>query len=365
MTYNRSMPGSLAAGRSAIQPRLSETLTVAVVGATGMVGSELLRLFQQRQMSFRELRLLASSRSAERRLEVHGDRHVVLAMDDHALDGLDLAFFAAGGSVSRQFAPRAAERGTLVIDKSSAFRMTPAVPLVIPEINGEALESFSRSSRGGIISVPNCTTIITLMAVTPLHRAVGIERMVVSTYQAASGAGQAGVEELEQQAFAFAAGEPINPRVFKSPYLFNVFSHDSPIDLSGGGENDEEAKLRRETHKIWGDDSVKITATCVRVPVLRCHAASINLTLQSPLTEDRARELIGAFPGVRIVDDRAGNRFPEPIHAEGQDDVLVGRIRGDQSQPPGLGLNLFVCGDQVRKGAALNAVQIAERVIAG
>jgi aspartate-semialdehyde dehydrogenase len=356
-TYNRGMPQSVIDQQSRTRSRHLETLSVAVVGATGMVGSELLRIVEQRRMQFRELRLLASARSAGQSIALHANRHEIREMSERALEGVDLAFFAAGGSISREFAPRAAERGTIVIDKSSAFRMDPGVPLVIPEINGSPLNASSPSS-GGIIAVPNCTTIITLMAVTPLHRAVGIERMVVSTYQAASGAGAAGVEELERQARDFAAGRPITPRKFKSPYMFNLFSHDSPIDAAG--ENDEEAKLRRETHKIWGDDSVKIAATCVRVPVLRCHAASINLTLKSPLGEDAARDLIGAFPGVRIVDDRAGNRFPEPVDATGEDDVLVGRIRADQSQAPGMGLNLFVCGDQVRKGAALNAVQIAE-----
>ena len=368
-TYNRSMHETLATASTGARHQRMDTLTVGVVGATGMVGSELLQIVEQRRMNFRELRLLASLRSAGTSLDVRGRRHDIGELNDRALEGVDIAFFAAGGSVSRQFAPRAAERGTLVIDKSSAFRMDPRVPLVIPEVNGDELDASSAArwpksksgATGSIVAVPNCTTIITLMAVTPLHRAVGVARMVVSTYQAASGAGLAGVEELQQQARDFVAGEPLTSEVFRSPCLFNVFSHDSPIDAEG--ENEEESKLRRETHKIWGDDSVKVAATCVRVPVLRCHAASINLTLKSPLNENEAREIIGAFPGVRIVDDRGANQFPEPLHAEGQDDVLVGRIRADQSQAPGMGLNLFVCGDQVRKGAALNAVQIAERML--
>jgi aspartate-semialdehyde dehydrogenase len=273
-------------------------------------------------------------------------------------DGVDLALFSAGGEISRAFAPLAVESGAVVIDNSSAFRMDADVPLVVPEINGAVLDDLAGP---GIIANPNCSTIIALMAVTPLHRAAGVERMVVSTYQAASGAGAAWMAELEQQAHDFAAGRTLTTAVTGRPYLFNCFSHDSAIGPDG--YNKEEAKLLHETRKIWDDDDVRITATCVRVPVLRAHCESINITFRGELSEAEAREALIHAPGVRIVDDREANRFPEPIDATGTDDVLVGRIRADMSQPSGKGLDLFVAGDQLRKGAALNAIQIAERIM--
>jgi aspartate-semialdehyde dehydrogenase len=259
----------------------------------------------------------------------------------------------------------------MVIDNSSAFRMDDDVPLIVPEINGNELDRPRGAQRGdsggrgrgpGIIANPNCSTIIVLMAVTPLHRAATVRRMVVSTYQAASGAGASWMAELERQACQFAAGEPYTTEASGRRLLFNVFSHNSPI--SPEGYNEEEMKLLRETRKIWADDAVRITATCVRVPVLRAHSAAINLTFAKPLHEDEARRLLVKAPGVRVVDDRQANRFPEPLDADGRDDVLVGRIRSDISQHPGMGLDLFVSGDQLRKGAALNALQIAERLVA-
>jgi aspartate-semialdehyde dehydrogenase len=233
--------------------------------------------------------------------------------------------------------------------------MNEDVPLIVPEINGDVLETF----RGpGVIANPNCTTIVVLMAVTPIHRAVGIQRMVVSTYQAVSGAGAAWMAELARQARDYAAGRPLTMTATGRQLLFNVFSHDSAVGADG--RNEEEMKLVRETHKIWDDHSVRITATCVRVPVLRAHSAAINLTLEKPMSEDDARRVLSKAPGVRIVDDRAASQFPEPVDASGGDEVLVGRIRGDASQAPGMGLDLFISGDQLRKGAALNAIQIAE-----
>ena len=327
---------------------------LAVVGATGLVGRELLAILADHPIGAGDVRLLASSRSAGESVEFRSLRLPVEELSEASFPGSDLAFLCASGDVSRQYAPIAVAAGCTVIDNSSAFRMDPQAPLVVPEVNGHVLEDFAAP---GIIANPNCSTIIALMAVTPLHRAVGVERMVVSTYQAASGAGSAFLAELEQQARDHTEGRPYTQTVLGRQYIFNVFSHDSPVGPDGA--NEEERKLVRETHKIWDDDSVAITATCVRVPVLRAHSESINLTLKEPLGEDDARRIIAQAPGVRIVDDRAGNKFPEPVDASGIDDVLVGRIRSDTSQPPGRGLNLFIAGDQLRKGAALNAVQIA------
>jgi aspartate-semialdehyde dehydrogenase len=290
-------------------------------------------------------------------MSFRGKDLTVAALGPASFDGVDLAFFSAGGGTSLEYGPIAVERGCTVIDNSSAFRMDEGVPLVVPEVNGDVLEGFTAP---GIIANPNCSTIIALVAVTPLHRAVGIERMVVSTYQAASGAGAAVMEELEQQARDHVAGAPYTTETIGRQYVFNLFSHDS--EIGPDGYNLEERKLVRETHKIWNDDDTAITATCVRVPVLRAHCESINLTFREPLPEARVRALLADAPGVAIVDDRAANRFPEPIHAAGGDDVLVGRIRADTSQAPGRGVDLFVAGDQLRKGAALNAVQIGERL---
>ena len=331
--------------------------TIAIVGATGLVGRELLEILSGSPLGRGTVRLFASTRSAGSTLPWRGAPTPVEAAGPDVFDGIDVAFLCAGGAVSRQLAPAAVEAGAVVIDNTSAFRMDPGVPLIVPEINGSVLDEWAVP---GIISNPNCSTIIALMAVTPLHRVAGIKRMVVATYQAASGAGAAFARELEQQAEDHVAGRPYTQETIGRRYLFNLFSHDSPIGPDG--YNEEERKLVRETHKIWDDTKPAITATCVRVPVLRAHSEAINLTFNEPLTEDEARKLLAAAPGVRIVDDRDANRFPEPADATGLDEVLVGRIRADRSQPPGMGLDLFVCGDQLRKGAALNAVQIAERV---
>ncbi len=334
--------------------------TVAIVGATGAVGLEMLAVLGQRGFAHKEIRLLASARSAGKTVPFNGGSLTVSELNQDSFDGVDIALFSAGAAVSRNFGPIAAQRGALVIDNSSAFRMNDDVPLVIPEINDDVLDDLD-TNCGSIIANPNCSTIIALMAVTPLYDAVGIDRMVISTYQAASGAGAAAMQELEQQARDFSAGNALNTRIFGRPYLFNLFSHNSAID--DDGYNAEESKMVNETHKIWGDDTVGITATCVRVPVLRAHCESINLTLHKSLSEDEAREILQSAPGVRVIDDRKGNKFPEPIDASGIDEVLVGRIRADYSQRPGIGLNLFVAGDQLRKGAALNAVQIAEALL--
>lgn len=337
---------------------LPDEPNLAIVGATGAVGRELLELLVERSFPHGRLRLLASARSVGRSLPYCGTSIGVEELGERSFADIDLAFFSAGGSISRQYAPAAVEAGAIVIDNSSAFRMDDDVPLIVPEINGDGLARFSGP---GIIANPNCSTIVVLMAVTPLHREVGVERMVISTYQAVSGAGAAWMRELQQQARDYAAGRPYTTGASGRQLLFNIFSHNSP--LGPEGYNEEEMKLLRETRKIWSDDSVRISATCVRVPVLRAHSAAVNLTFAKPLSEDEARRVLAEAPGVRVVDDREANRFPEPIEAGGQDDVLVGRIRSDISQAPGKGLDLFVSGDQLRKGAALNALHIAERLL--
>ncbi len=339
-------------------PNVTPRPTLAIVGCTGAVGRELLEILREREFPYRELRLVASARSAGQQLEVGGRPQPVLALSESALEGVDLALFSAGSSVSREWAPKVAAGGGTVVDNSSAFRMIDEVPLVIPEVNGQVLDGWPGQ---GIIANPNCSTIIALMAVTPLHRRAGIRRMVISTYQAASGAGAAVMRELEQQAEDHAAGRPYRREVTGRQYIFNLFSHDSPIGPDG--YNQEERKMVLETHKIWGDPSVAITATCVRVPVLRAHCESINLTFRTPLSEAEVRTTLAAAPGILVVDDREKQRFPEPIEASGRDEVLVGRIRADISQEPGAGVDLFIAGDQLRKGAALNAVQIAERLL--
>ena len=352
---------------------------VAVVGATGAVGEEFLRVLHERGFPIGKLTLLASARSAGRTLRF-GERELTCEeLTEASFAGVDLALFSAGGSISERYAPVAVEAGAVVVDNSSAFRMQEGVPLVVPEVNAEAVADagigLGRGDQRGIIANPNCSTIIALVAVTPLHRAAGgnasgVSRMVVSTYQAASGGGAAAMRELEQQTREAldesTGGEVLTKAIFPFQYAFNLFSHNTPIGPEG--YNTEEMKLVKETRKIWGqpadgEPSTRITATCVRVPVMRAHAESINLTFASSLTEDQAREALAAAPGVVIQDDRPGNRFPTPLDATGRDEVFVGRLRRDISQPEGKGLDLFVCGDQVRKGAALNAVQIAELLV--
>ncbi len=326
---------------------------IAVVGATGAVGREFIDLLRSRGLVSERLSLLASARSAGARFEVGGAGYTVAELTESSFDGVDLAFFSAGAGISRRFAPVAVGAGAVVVDNSSAFRMDEGVPLVVPEINPGALRQHN-----GIIANPNCSTIILVMAVWPLHRLNPVRRIVVSTYQAASGAGAAAMRELETQTRAFLDGQPREPKVFPFPIAFNLFSHNSPVDESG--YNGEEVKVIRETRKILGDPSIAITATCIRVPVLRAHSEAINLTFQDPITPDEARRVLASAPGLRVVDDRDPQHFPMPVEASGIDEVLVGRIRRDVSQPDGRGLDLFVSGDQLRKGAALNAIQIAE-----
>lgn len=326
--------------------------TVAIVGATGAVGREFLRVMQTHRLAG-DVRLLASARSAGSVIEHEGASLRVAELTPESFTGVDLALFSAGAGVSREFAPIAVQAGAVVIDNSSAFRMRPDVPLVVPEINPHD----ARSHRG-IIANPNCSAIVMAMAVWPLHRVNPVHRILVSTYQAISGAGLRAMHELEEQTAAVLRGEPARPRVLPHACAFNVFSHNTPIGADG--YNVEEQKIAEETRKIFHAPGLAVAATCIRVPVLRAHSEAIYLEFERPMPPEQAREILTAAPGVRVVDDRAANRFPMPLDAAGGDDVLVGRIRADASLDDGRGLALFVSGDQLRKGAALNAVQIAE-----
>jgi len=326
---------------------------VAVVGATGAVGQEFLSILAERKFSLEKITFLASSRSAGKTVEFCGKQHTIEELTESSFGGVDLALFSAGGDISKKFAPIAAKAGATVVDNSSAFRMDPQTPLVVPEVNPEDI-----ARHNGIIANPNCSTIIAVVPVFALYKQNRVERMVVSTYQAASGAGYRAMLELEQQTRDVLAGKPAKPEAFPHQIAFNLFSHNSAI--GSDGYNTEETKMVNETRKMFHDPDILISATCVRVPVMRAHSEAINLTFAKPLTEREAREILSAAPGVQVVDDRAGNHFPMPIETSGGDDVLVGRIRQDVSQPDGRGIDMFICGDQLRKGAALNAVQIAE-----
>ena len=333
--------------------------SIAIIGATGVVGRTVAEILQTRLTSPYALHLLASSRSAGSPLLIGDQQYTVDSLEDASLENHDIIFSCAGNSIARQIAPGAVQHGAWFIDSSSAFRMDPSVPLVIPEVNLQLLKKLQRPQ---IIASPNCSTTLALVAVNPIREAVGIERMVISTYQAASGGGRALMEELENQIHDHATGQPYRLAALDRPYLLNVFSHETPI--GDDGYNGEERKVIDETRKIWEEPEACVTATCVRVPVLRSHCESITLTLRAPLTVEDARVLIDQAPGLALCDDPKNGRFPEPINASGQDDILVGRIRMDQSQPEGIGLQLFLSGDQLRKGAALNACQIAETLIA-
>jgi aspartate-semialdehyde dehydrogenase len=324
---------------------------VAIVGATGAVGTEFLTLLEERSFPVTSLRAFASPRSAGRTVSYAGQEVVVEPLPEDGNLGADVVFSSAGGSVSLAGAWRWVEHGAAVVDNTSAWRMDERVPLVVPEVNPEALEGHQ-----GVIANPNCSTIIALMALAPLHRAFGLKRAVVATYQAVSGAGLWGIEELRRQTAAALAGEPVQPEKFKHQIAFNVFSHDSAV--GDDGYNAEERKLLLESRKILGLPDLAVSATCVRVPVYRAHSEAIHASFERPVTADAAREVLAASPGVRVVDDRDGNTFPMPLDAAGRDDTLVGRLREDTALPNGLAL--FVSGDQIRKGAALNAVQIAE-----
>lgn len=329
---------------------------VAIVGATGAVGVEFGEVLRQRKFPATEYRLLASARSAGQKLKWVDGVRTIEELTPRSFENIDIALFSAGASVSREYGPIAARAGAVVVDNSSAFRMDPGTPLVVPEVNPEAARAHH-----GIIANPNCSTIILLVPLWPLHRANPVKRVIVSTYQAVSGAGAKALEELDLQTRDVLSGKAATPRVFHVPCAFNVFSHNSAV--GDDGYNVEEAKMVQETHKIFGDASIRIAATCMRVPVMRAHTESVSVEFEHPMNENEAREILSAAAGVRVVDDRKGNRFPMPLDASGCDEVLVGRIRRDASMPDGRGLQFICCGDQLRKGAALNAVQIAELLL--
>jgi len=327
---------------------------VAIVGATGAVGVELLRCLEQRHFPLAELRLFASARSAGKTLEFRGQPLTVRELGEDSFRGVQLALFSAGGATSRRFAPIAVAAGATVVDNSSAFRMDPQVPLVVPEINPQAI----RTHRG-IVANPNCSAIISITPLWPVHRANRITRLMLATYQAASGGGAAAMQELRESTRAYLEGRPYENTVLPHPYAFNLFSHNTRIDPSTG-YNEEETKVINETRKIFGDSQIRISVTCVRVPVLRAHSIAISFECERPITPNEVRALLAGAPGVKLVDDPERNYFPMPRDASGQDAILVGRIRQDLSDPRGHSIALFVAGDQLLKGAALNAVQIAE-----
>lgn len=333
---------------------MSKSYRVAILGATGAVGTELLELLESRNFPVGELKLLASERSVGRSLRFKGEDLPVDLVSDRTLENLDLVLASAGGSTSKTWAAVAVEKGAVVIDNSSAFRMNPEIPLVVPEVN-----PLAAANHKGIIANPNCTTILMSVAIWPLHQISPIKRIVVSTYQSASGAGAKAMAEVKTQASAILQGQQPVTEVLPYPLAFNLFPHNSALNNLGYCE--EEMKMVNETRKIFNDQKIRITATCIRVPVLRAHSEAINLEFETPFSPDTARKILSRSPGVKLVEDWERNYFPMPMEATSQDEVLVGRIRQDISHP--CGLELWLSGDQIRKGAALNAVQIAELLV--
>lgn len=328
---------------------------IGIVGVTGAVGQELLTLLAQRKFPISELRPLASARSAGRKVAFGGKDWTIQEARPEAFAGLDAAIFSAGGSISVALAPAAVQHGCVVIDNSSAFRMQDDVPLVIPEINPEALDTHR-----GIVANPNCSTAIALMALAPLHRAFGLTRFFASTYQAVSGTGAEAMRELEDQVRAWARGETLAPKVYPHPIAFNLIPH---VDsFLADGYTKEEMKMLHEGRKILNHPTLKVTTTCVRVPVLRSHSIAISAEFARPVSVAEARAAIAAFPGAEVCDDPANKTYPMPLDYAGKEKCGVGRIRKDTLFDNGL--SLWVSGDQLWKGAALNAVQIAEALIA-
>jgi len=332
------------------------SVNVAVVGATGAVGQEFLTVLAQRDFPIKNIKFLASSRSAGKTVEFKGKSYTIEELTHDSFKDVKVAFFSAGGSVSKEFAPSAVKAGAVVVDNTSAFRMKEGVPLVVPEVNPDQIHRHN-----GLIANPNCSTIIMNVPVWPLHKVNRVKRVIVSTYQAVSGAGAWGLYELDAQLKAYARGEPIAKEKFPHQIANNLFSHNTKV--AENGYNEEENKMVNETRKIFADPRIMVSATCIRVPVPRAHSESINLEFERPITPQQVREILSKAPGVKIVDDRENNHFPMPLEASGQDDVFVGRIRQDISRDDGRGIDLFVSGDQVRKGAATNAVQIAEKLV--
>jgi aspartate-semialdehyde dehydrogenase len=329
---------------------------VAVVGATGAAGQTTLRILEERKFPVRELRCFASERSVGKTVTFAGEAVPVRRVEAAAFKGVDVAICSAGSAQSKEYAPMIARAGAIVVDKSNAWRMDPTVPLVVPEINAHAARRHQ-----GILASPNCTTIVTVMPLKPLHDAGRLRRVVATSYQAVSGAGVKGIEELREQTLAWARGERLTARHFAYPIAFNLIP---AIDRFGDdGYTGEELKLVNETRKILEIPDLAIAPTTVRVPVFTCHSVAVNAETEEKITAAQARELFARFPGLRVWDEPAEQRYPMPITVEGQDDCFVGRVRDDLSHPRAL--NFWVVGDQLRKGAATNAVQIAELVLRG
>lgn len=338
------------------EKKMSKAYNVAIAGATGAVGEDMLRVLEERAFPVNELRALASARSVGKTVTFRGEAVPVRELTKNSFKGIDIALFSAGASRSKEFASAAVEAGAVVVDNSSAFRMDPSIPLVVPEVNPEAIKTHK-----GIIANPNCSTIIMLVPVYPLHKAKKLKRIVASTYQAASGAGAKAMKELETQSRQILNGESVVPEAFAKRIAFNLFPH---IDVfQENAYTKEEMKMVYESRKIMSIPDLMVTCTCVRVPVFRAHSESLTLEFEDEITPDEARAILKDAPGVELVDDPAALRYPMPIDATGKGPVLAGRIRQDISRNDKRGLCLFVCGDQLLKGAALNAVQIAESLI--
>ena len=333
---------------------MASGLTVAVVGVTGAVGQTTLKLLDERKFPVKALRVFASERSVGKTVTFKGETLRIEKVGPEAFKGVDIALFSAGSAQSKEYAPQAVRAGAVVVDKSSAFRMDPAVPLVVPEINAHAIKGHR-----GIVACPNCTSIVTVMPLKPLHDAGRLRRVVAMSYQAVSGAGVNGVEELRSQTLAWARGEEITPKYFLHQIAFNVIPHIDKFD--DRGYTGEEMKLVYEVRKILDAPDLAVSPTTVRVPVFTAHSVAVNAETEIAVSPERARELFSGFPGLRLWDDPSLNRYPMPVTVEGQDDCFVGRIRQDLTLPNGL--NFWVVGDQLRKGAALNGIQIAELLI--
>jgi aspartate-semialdehyde dehydrogenase len=328
---------------------------VGVLGATGLVGTTILELLATREFPAAEVVALASARSAGKEIEWNGSIITCLEVSNDSIQGLDLVLSSAGGAISAEWAPKLVEAGAVVVDNTSHFRMRDDVPLVVSEVNPEALEGHS-----GIIANPNCSTMQMVVALKPLYDEAGIERLVVSTYQAVSGTGKAAIDELMEQSHAILHGQPATASIYPHQIAFNPLAQAGSF-AAGDDHTDEERKLINETRKILGDQEIKVSATCVRVPVVTGHSEAVNVETREPLSPERARELLAAAPGVTVVDDPANSRFPMAIEAAGKDDVFVGRIRRDAGNERAL--DLWVVADNLRKGAATNAVQVAELLV--
>jgi aspartate-semialdehyde dehydrogenase len=330
---------------------MSSEFHVAIVGATGAVGAELLRLLEQREFPLRGLKLLASPKSAGKVLKFKGEEVPVEALAPDSFRSIDIALFSAGASRSKEYAPHAVNAGAVVIDNSSAFRMEPEIPLVVPEINPADIQKHR-----GIIANPNCTTIIALMALYPLHKVFRVKRVIASSYQAVSGAGAKAIDELLLQSKSFLSGDPVTAEVFPHPIAFNVLPQ---VDVFlDNGYTKEEVKFVNESRKIMHHPTLRASITCVRVPVFRAHSIAVHAEFEQPISVERARDVLAKFPGLELVDDPSTKRYPMPLLVAGKNNCQVGRIRADSALDNGIAF--WVCGDQLLKGAALNALQIAE-----